>query len=432
MKIDELAEELKLPYDPKKGYGITKLKKPLKEWDNIFFVVPKPPTREITQKLPHMLLNEALKAIGALPRVDEMSDLDKLINYLFVRREVVHSSRLEGTWSTIDHALTPGDIAQGNEGKNEHRAVRSYATLLEEIVEKTKTKKEKIFSTKFICNIQKRIVENDPQSRGVPGKLRTEGDPGAIVTIGGGIRKENSVYNPAPAFAVKKCLNETLEWLKDDELAQLGDAAAGGLSLPIRLAVSHAHFEAVHPFTDGNGRTGRALWPVQMVCSGYMPLYLSGYIEINRDEYGRALEQAQKKLNYIPIIKCICNAIIESSLENQKTKKAIEELGDIWQERGNFRAKSGPRKALKLLLTMPIISTAVLEKELGLSKTASVDTVNALVEKKIIKLRKTQMRTRIYAAEELIQILSRPFGEDLDIAVEKAHMLLGLISKRKV
>jgi Fic family protein len=426
MKIDELVEDLRQPYSMERGYGVTKLIKPEKEWQNIYFVVPKHPPREITSKLPHKLLNEALKVIGKLPRVNEMSQLDKLINYLFVRREVVQSSRLEGTWSTIDHVLTPGDIAEDNKGKSEHQAVRSYASLLEKIVEETITKKESIFSEKFICNIQKSIVENDPKSRGVPGKLRTEGEPGAIVTIGGSIRKENSIYNPAPAFKVQKCLEEVLEWLRDDEFSQLGDAAAGGLSLPIRLAVAHAHFEAVHPFTDGNGRTGRALWPVQMVCSGYMPLYLSGYVEINNEDYARALEEAQKRLNYIPLIEFICDAIIESNLENQKTKAAINGLEEIWQKRSKFRANSGPRKALILLLEKPIISTSVLEKELGISKTASVNTINALVDKKIIQHRRTENRIRIYAAEELIQILSRPFGEDIDIAIEKAHLLLGL------
>lgn len=426
MKIDELAEELRRPYGPEKGYGITKLNGADGEWDNIYFVVPKPPIREISQKLPYHLLNEALKVIGSLPRVEEMSKLDKLINYLFVRREVVQSSRLEGTWSTIDHALTPGEIAEGNKGKSEHQAVRSYANLLEEIVEEAKSKKERIFTREFICSVQKRIVENDPQSMGIPGKLRTEGEPGAIVTIGGGIRKENSIYNPTPAFAVKKCLDEVLEWLRDSELAQMGDAAAGGLSLPIRLAIGHAHFEAVHPFTDGNGRTGRALWPLQMVCSGHMPLYLSGYVEANKNDYGKALEEAQKKLNYTPLIEFVCNAIIESDLENQKSKEAIRNLESTWRERGKFRANSGPRKALNLLLSMPIITTAVLERELGLSKTACVDTVNALAEKKIIKLRRTEKRTRVFAAEELIQILSRPFGEEVDIALEKAWVLLGL------
>ena len=85
-------------------------------------------------------------------------------------------------------------------------------------------------------------------------------------------------------------------------IAELGDAGHG-LTLPVRMAIGYSHFEAVHPFTDGNGRTGRALWPLQMVCAGNMPLYISGYVEVKKSEYNKALEQAQKKLNYIPLIK---------------------------------------------------------------------------------------------------------------------------------
>ena len=426
MKLDELVEELRQDYTAERGHGSVKLQSAPEDWQNLYFIVPKSPPKTIILNLPYQLLGEAIRVIGALPQLHKMSELDKLINYLFVRREVVQSSRLEGTWSTIDHALTPGDLADEKEGKSEHQAVRSYANLLENVVEATSIKKESIFTRDFICHIQKSIVENDPNSTGVAGKLRTEGEPGSIVTIGGGLRKENSIYNPAPASEVKRCLEEVLEWLSDYEFAQLGDAAAGGFSLPIRLAVAHAHFEAVHPFTDGNGRTGRALWPLQMVCSGYMPLYLSGYVEIYKEDYARALGEAQKKLNYIPMIEFICHAIIESNIENIKTKEAIKELEQTWQERAKFRAGSGARKSLKLLLSTPIISTGVLEKELGISKTASVDAVNALVKKKIIRLRKIKKRTRIYAAEELIQILSRPFSTEIDLAIEKAHLLLEL------
>lgn len=56
------------------------------------------------------------------------------------------------------------------------------------------------------------------------------------------------------------------------EMSQAGMAP----SLVVRLARNHWHFEAVHPFSDGNGRVGRMLMTLQMVCEGYAPLYLSG------------------------------------------------------------------------------------------------------------------------------------------------------------
>ncbi|MCK5073618.1 MAG: Fic family protein [Bacteriovoracaceae bacterium] len=424
MKINELVGKLKQKYFDGRECGITKIDH--KDWQNIYFVVPPSPPKAITDKMDYGLVGEALKVMNGLPQFSEMSELDKRINYLFVRREAVQSSRLEGTWSTIDNALTPGEISDLGEGKNEHQAVRSYANLFEDILKKAAKEKAEIFTEEFVCSVQKRIVENDPNSSGIPGKLRTPDEPGGIVTIGGGQRPENSIYNPAPASEVKRCLSDVLEWFRDDEMAQMGDAGMGGLSLPIRLAIGHSHFEAVHPFTDGNGRTGRTLLPIQMICAGNMPLYLSGYVEAKKEEYGAALGQSQKRLKYGPIVEFICNAIIESNLEVKKTKETIESLEDRWQSRGKFREKSASRRALRLLITSPIITNAFLEKELGVSRTASNEAIKTLEEKKVIRYRKLEKRQKVYAAEELIQVLSRPFGSEVELALEKAEILLKL------
>jgi Fic family protein len=422
MKTTDLAPILQKPITSKTKFGIARLEE--KGWENIPFVVPPPPPKRLERSLPFKLIAEAQRALSALPTPSEMTELDKLVSYLFIRREVVQSSRLEGTWSTIDHALTPGDLSDSGEGKSEHIAVRSYAKVMEEVIAQAMTKKEEIFSIKLISKIQREIVESDPNSNGVPGRLRTPGSPGSIVTIGGMNRKENSTYNPAPPGEVKRCLSEVIEWLKDEDLALQGDAGSG-LSLPVRLAVGHAHFEAVHPFTDGNGRTGRALWAIQMICAGSMPLHLSGYVEARKEDYIRGLEQAQKKLNYAPLIEFICNAIIESSLELKRTQEVIVSLVEVWKQRGKFRKKSAAERALPLLLHYPILTSAILQKELEISGPASTNAINLLVERKIIRHRQFENRRPIYAAEELIQILARPFGSDIDLSLEKGRMLMG-------
>lgn len=419
LNINDLAPALKAKYDPSKGFGVVKVDSP--GWENIPFVVPKPPPRSLANSgLPHRLISQALRVLQQIPRLQEMTELERLVHFLIVRCEVVQSSRLEGTWSTIDHALTPEEVVDAQLGKSEHVSVRQYAELLEKITQEALIKREKIFTESFICGVHRMIIQNDPRSVGAPGKLRAPGKPGSLVTIGGLSRKEDSIYNPAPPSEVKRCLGEVLAWLRDAELAQRGDAGEG-LSLPVRLAIAHAHFEAVHPFTDGNGRAGRALWPVQMICADFGPLYLSGFVEQQKLAYVAALEAAQKKLNYNPLIEFMCRAIIDSHAETLRTQTAILRLEKLWLDRGPFRQKSTAQRTLRLLLVAPILTSQMIEDRLGVKKTAADDAIRSLVEKKILRHRSTEKRQRVFAAEELIAILSRPYGVDPEIVLAKKN-----------
>lgn len=419
MKLDELSPQLRSPFKDKVKGGVLKINS--EEYKNVYFVVPPNPPYKIEEKLPFNLIAEANSALSSLPKFEEMTEVDKLINYLFVRREVVQSSRIEGTWSTIDHALS-SEPTKAN-GKDVHEAVRNYAHVIDEFVEIAHKSKESVFNEEIICRIHKGIIERDPNSSGIPGKIRKTGQPGSVVFIGGRNRVEESIYNPAPSSEVKRCLKDFLLWLSDDEFAQKGDAGLG-LSLPIRIAVAHSHFEAIHPFTDGNGRVGRALWPLQMVASGHMPLYLSGYVESAKYEYGKALESAQKKLKYAPIIEFICKAILESSIEVKKSKEAILNLENEWLQRGKFKSNSTAMRSLQLLLKYPIITSKLIQHHLKISGPASTNAINRLIESKIIRLRQFENRSPVYAAEEVIHILSRPFGGDIDLALVKARLIL--------
>lgn len=93
-----------------------------------------------------------------------------------------------------------------------------------------------------------------------------------------------------------------------------------------------------------------------------MPLYLSGYVEAFKDKYIHALEESQKKLNYLPIIEFMCHAILDSHYEMKKNKEAIVALPDIWLSRGNFRGKSAAEQALALLKRSPIITSEFYKK----------------------------------------------------------------------
>ena len=423
MRRSELTERLRNLYTEERGCGVTRVDKP--GYENIWFVVPPPPPTTIPSGLPAGSMGKAIALLQGRPHWSKASPLDKLAAYLFARREAVSSSRMEGTWSTIDNVLTPGDVYDEGEGKSEHMSVRGYAAALEYGFQRIADVGVAALTTEFVCHLHELVMAKDPGFRGIPGRIRAPGLPGDVVQIGGSGRKEESVYNPAPPEHVERCLNDVLAWLRDETLIELGDAGMG-MTLPVRMAIGHAHFEAVHPFSDGNGRIGRILWPFQIMASGHLPLYLSGYIEQNRLEYGQALQEAQKQLSYGRIVEFICNAIIASSEEEEISKSIIGRMPDQWQERGKFRKNSAARNALGILIKKPIITARLLAKELDVSFQAASSALNSLQEKGIVRERTGHGRNRIFAAEEVIAVLARTFGEDPEVALEGARRTLGL------
>lgn len=415
MKKEELSGHLRQAYEKKRGYGVTKIK--TVGYENIWFVVPPPPPRELPKALPLNAVAKANAILSRLPTFGEMGAIDKLINYFFVRREAVESSRMEGTWSTIDNVLTPAEAYDTEQAKSENQSVKGYAHALEKQFNKAFDKKEKVFTEKLVCEIHKDIVSKDPHYKGIPGALRGPGKPGSIVQIGGSFRKEESTYNPTPPEHVKASLRAVLDWLSDEGLAKKGDAGVAGFTLAVRLAIGHTHFEAVHPFSDGNGRVGRALWPLQMICADRMPLYLSGFVEDQKAAYSKALQEAQKKLNYSSIIEFVCEAVVQSEAEAKVTRAAIEELPKRWKERAKFRGGSASALALDVLLKKPIVTSAILMEELKLSKQVASTAINQLIDRRVLRARGKVGRSQVYAAEELIALLSRRFGSDADEAL---------------
>jgi Fic family protein len=368
---------------------------------------------------------EASATLMRRPAPETASDLDRLVAYLFARREAVASSRMEGTWTTIDRALTPGDVLDGREARSERMSVRAYAAALEGAAEEVREAGVAALTTDLVCRLHERVMSRDPHFRGIAGRIRQPGTPGDIVQIGRFPRKEASVFNPPLPAYVGPCLEAVMAWLRDEELIELGDAGMG-MALPVRMAVGHSHFEAVHPFSDGNGRVGRMLWPLQMLAAGHLPLYISGYIEEHTAAYSQALQAAQKKLDYSEIVAFVCDAVIASSADERATKVAIEALPYVWRGRASFRARSSPDRALGVLMRLPIMTARQLSTELGVSFQAASTALKSLEKAGVVRERTGYGRNRVFAAEEVIALLSRPFGQDPEIALEGAREVLGI------
>jgi Fic family protein len=423
---NELHHELNQEYTSELGYGIEKISHP--DYKNIWFVIPPPLPRSqaYLSQFPRAsvlpLLSKARRVLNETKTFVDMDNTDHLLSFLIIRQEAVASSRIEGTFSTIDEAFSNPSLDA--EVHSPHTlSVIGYARAMEQIIQKISKEKFTAISHELFRSLHKAIIDLDPSYEAIPGEYREEGRPGAIVQIGGLRRREESTYNPAPPRHVPTLMNNFIEWLSSAEIQEEDDAGMG-LPLPLRMAIGHAHFEAIHPFSDGNGRVGRMIWPMQMVLAGLSPLQLSTFIEANKDGYYDGLKAFQKQLDPLPLLDYIGDALNGSHLETQRTKEAILRLPLEWKKRLTARRHSTAERLLERLIQMPVFSAQEVMSQLKVTLPAALNALKQLQHDGIISEKSGRQRKQKFVADEVLAIVGRKYGTTPDEA-------LTLLAERK-
>ncbi|MBI4724761.1 MAG: Fic family protein, partial [Rhodomicrobium sp.] len=179
-----------------------------------------------------------------------------------------------------------------------------------------------------------------------------------------------------------------------------------------QMAVAHAHFEAVHPFADGNGRAGRLLLPLMLRAAGHTPLYLSLYIAAFKQDYYGALREAQQRLNFIPLISYLSRAIVSTVSDAEHAVTRLNALYAEWTKKRKFRQKSAATRMLDKLAWHPVVTIKTIERLVDASPAAARIAINQLVEAGILTERTGKTRYRIFQAREVLEIYKNPSGAD--------------------
>jgi Fic family protein len=320
-----------------------------------------------------------------------------ILSRIPVRMEALSSSSIEGTNSTLDELLEFEE--EDAVVSSETSQVRDYAVALEQVIPLAKNKGRRVFTVDLISQLHVATMRSDPTYKDVPGELRS-----SVVFIGPKDLATSTFNPPAPGY-VKSCMDQHVHYLRadDGEVIMKQDFMT-------RLAIAHAHFEAVHPFRDGNGRVGRQLLAVMMAAEGYEPVFLSPYIEVNKPAYVAALKDAQQRLNYSPLITLLANAVVDAVQEIKRTRDALVTLQNSWLAKTKFRADSAARSTLDLLHAYPVLTMRRLEDLLGVSFPAARNAVNLLVASGILVEKTGYSRNRIFTAPEAVKVLNRNFA----------------------
>ena len=228
-------------------------------------------------------------------------------------KEAVLSSRIEGTITTVDEVLKyevdlkPGSLSKENdilEVLNYRRATRFAKDWL---------KNDLPYNLTLICAIQNELIRGVRGKDKHPGEIRKE-----QVWIGPkGCSIEEASYVPPEPLGLKAHIDNLIDYinLSDQEVL-------------IQTAIMHAQFEIIHPFSDGNGRTGRILIPLFLWCKGRISspmFYISEYFDENRDQYVENLRKISDAKDWEHWILYFLDAISVQAKRN--SEKANQVLG---------------------------------------------------------------------------------------------------------
>ena len=314
---------------------------------------PDPPIRLEGQL--QVLLSQTDRALGRLDGSVQTLPNPELFVFMYVRKEAVLSSQIEGTQSSLQDLLAAeadlfGDTARPNdvhEVVNYVRAMKHGLARLEDLP----------VSIRLIREIHECLLEGARGSHLTPGETRRTQN--WIGPAGCGLTDANFI--PPPPDDVPEALGQLERFLHE----------ADDLPTVIKVGMAHAQFETIHPFLDGNGRVGRLLITLLLTESGLLGkpvLYLSHYFKRRRAEYYERLQAVRDEGDWESWLAFFLQGVIEVSAEATETARRILEMRErhrfqITDELG--RVAGNGHKALESLFDRPIVSVEDIRKVTG-------------------------------------------------------------------
>jgi Fic family protein len=230
------------------------------------------------------------------------------------------------------------------------------------------------------------------QSHHVPGRWRDQ-----QVWVGGSARHPGDAdYVPPVAAEVPGLMRDLVTFMDRDDLPPLANAA-----------LAHAQFETIHPFTDGNGRTGRALLHSVLLHTGAIrrvTVPISAGLLAIRDDYFAALT-AYRGGDIEPILRCVAEAARNGTHIGEQLVGTLREVRAGWSEVVTARAGSASWAILDLLLRQPVVTARVVIRELGVSAPTAQGGLRRLVEDGVLLESTGHRRNRVYRAPAVLRAL---------------------------
>ncbi len=337
-------------------------------------------------------LSDADRALGRLDGITSLLPDKALFLYMYVRKEAVLSSQIEGTQSTLSDLLLFETEAETGTPIDDIREVSNYVDAMMYGIERMK---ELPISLRLIREMHERLMRGSRGGTKRPGEFRTSQN------WVGGTRPGNAIYVPPPVQELMTCL---------DSLEKFIHADAAEIPLLIKAGLIHVQFESIHPFLDGNGRLGRLLITLYL-CSQHalrQPLlYLSLYFRRHRADYYRLLQEVRERGTWEVWLEFFLNGVAQTA--DQAFDSAVR-ITELFKADREHIATAGDRtgSALRLhelLQTNPYLTATVAAKKSGLTMPTVNSALAELEKLSVVREITGRKRGRVFSYKAFIDIL---------------------------
>lgn len=335
------------------------------------------------------LLSKADRMLGRLDMYSEHVPIDLFIS-MHILKEATQSTRIEGTQTNMEEALRNEEDVPLDK-RDDWNEVQNYINAMNEAVKMLNTLP---FSSRLIKNVHKVLMDGVRGTHKQPGEFRKSQN-----WIGGS-NINNATFVPPIHTEIDGLMSDIEYFVHNEENA---------MPELIKIAIIHYQFETIHPFLDGNGRTGRLLITLYLVSMGILKrpiLYLSDYLEHNRAVYYDLLMDVRLNNKINEWIKFFLKGVIVTAEKGVNTFSKILELRSSYNERIKSLGSraNNANKVIEVLYARPLIDAQKVQELTESAPNTAYKLLDSLVDLNILKEVTGGKRGRQYMLHEYFNL----------------------------
>jgi Fic family protein len=341
------------------------------------------------------LLERALLACGRLDGVSALLPDPDLFLYAYVRREAVLSSQIEGIQSSLSDLLLFEMEEAPSVPLDDVVEVSNYVAAMEHGLSRLGDKNNRLpLSNRLLREIHGKLMARGRGAKKEPGEFRRSQN------WIGGTRPGNARYVPPPPHGVADCMAALERFVHDPAIPTL-----------IKAALAHIQFETIHPFLDGNGRTGRLLIALILHQEGVLRqplLYLSLYLKQHRAEYYRLLDAVRQDGDWETWMDFMLEGMLQTA---EGAVDTVHRLLALFAEnerriRETGRAAGSAQRAFAVLRRRPLVTIDDVANGARMTFPTASRAIDLLTELRIVRELKGKQRNRVFAYDSYLAILN--------------------------